>query len=487
MRVSIVVAAARNGVIGQHGGLPWKLPDDQRFFRSLTRGHCIVIGRKTFEEIGNKPLPERKNLVVSRTPRPSEGEVDFFVDLGSAVAFARAQGFDECFIAGGEGIYLEGLELADRVHLTRVEAEPEGDTWFPELDPAVWECVERRDHAADERHAHAFSFERYERRAPGRGIARDTRPTLLPRASARPDELVRTISESGTIAIKALVASELVSEALRLREHAPTAANALGRAMMGALLVAVGSAADDADEANVESVQVQFRGDGPMGSLTAIADSRARVRGTVQRPDTDCPHPDGSPNVARAVGLGTLNVVRHRPRWRSPYTGTVPLVSGEIAGDLTLYLTESEQTPSAMGLGVSFGARQRDVAACGFLIQALPGASDEDLARVEENVAALPRLSQLLESPLDANQLIDRLLQGLGSRERHRMSPRFYCPCTRERARRTLSLLERSELEELVAREARQEVVCEFCGRAYQIEGAELSSLLASLDRAVET
>lgn len=311
----------------------------------------------------------------------------------------------------------------------------------------------------------------------------DERPVIVPRATVRPDGLVRTISESGTIAVKTLVASELVCEALSLRPHAPTAGNALGRAMMGALLVAVGSAADDADEANVESVQVQFRGNGPLGSLTAIADSRARVRGTVQRPETDLAHADGSPDVARAVGLGTLNVVRHRPRWRSPYTGSVPLVSGEIAGDMTLYLTESEQTPSAMGLGVAFGPQLADVAACGFLVQALPGASDEDLAQVEENVAAMPRLSVLLEQGIDPHGLIDRLLLGLGSRERHHMAPRFYCPCTRERALRTLSLLEVEEVEELVRRQASQEIVCEFCGRAYQIEGFELRPLLEAMAR----
>ena len=307
---------------------------------------------------------------------------------------------------------------------------------------------------------------------PSEGLA------LVPRSTARPDELVRTISESGTISVKAIIASELVCEALSLRPYAPTSANALGRAMMGALLIAVGSAADDADEANVESVQVQFRGNGPLGSLTAIADSRARVRGTVQRPETDIPREDGSPNVARAVGLGTLNVVRHRPRWRSPYTGTVPLVSGEIAGDLTLYLTESEQTPSAMGLGVALGPQFSDVAACGFLVQALPGVTDEELSQVEENVAALPGLATLLEAQIDAHALIDRLLLGLGSRERHRMDPRFHCPCTRERAFRTLSLLEREEIEELVLRGDSQEIVCEFCGRAYQIEAPEMQRLL---------
>ena len=172
MRISLVVAAARNGVIGHEGGIPWKLPDDQRFFRNLTRGHCIVIGRKTFDEIG-KALPERKNLVVSRTPRPSDGGVEFFTSLADAIDWARAHGFAECFIAGGEGLYREGIEIADCVYRTRVEAEPEGDTFFPEIDESVWVCTERRHHAIDERHAHAFSFERWERLAVATGPARE--------------------------------------------------------------------------------------------------------------------------------------------------------------------------------------------------------------------------------------------------------------------------------------------------------------------------
>jgi molecular chaperone Hsp33 len=191
-------------------------------------------------------------------------------------------------------------------------------------------------------------------------------------------------------------------------------------------------------------------------------------------------HGDGSPDVAAAVGLGPLNVVRHRPRWRSPYTGTVPLVSGEIAGDLTLYLTESEQTPSAMGLGVAFGSKMDDVAAAGFLVQAMPSATDTDLARVEANVAAMPGLASLLDRPVDAHEILDRLLEGLGSRERHSMTPEFFCPCTRSRALRTLSLLEHQELSDLVNQGASQEVVCDFCGRAYQIAAEEMAPLLGA-------
>ncbi|MBJ18396.1 MAG: Hsp33 family molecular chaperone HslO [bacterium] len=298
------------------------------------------------------------------------------------------------------------------------------------------------------------------------------------RTTAQPDRLVRTISEAGSIGVKALVASDLVAEALARRPHAPTAGNALGRTMMGALLIAAGSAPDDADEANVESVQLQFRGDGPLGSLTAIADSRARVRGTVAHPEIALVFADDKPDIARAIGLGPLNVVRHRPRWRSPYTGTVPLVSGEVAGDLTLYLTESEQTPSAMGLGVAFAPGMADVAACGFLAQALPNASDEDLARVEENIAALPGLASLLEERITPDNLIDRLLIGLGSRDRHTLTPCFHCPCSHERALRTLSLLERSEIAEMIEGDECQEIICDFCGKDFQISAREMRPLL---------
>lgn len=312
-----------------------------------------------------------------------------------------------------------------------------------------------------------------------RGMEETASALPEPRATTGTDRLVRTISERGTIAIKVLVASELVAEALRRRPHAPTAGNALGRGLMGALLIAVGSAKDDADDANVESVQLQFRGDGPLGTLTAIADSRAQVRGTVRHPEVSLVRASGAPDIARAVGLGPLNVVRHRPRWRTPYTGTVPLVSGEIAGDLTLYLTESEQTPSAMGLGVSFGEGMRDVGACGFLVQALPDASEGELAIVEENVEGLPGLATLLDEPIGPHELIDRLMAGLGTRARHEMRPRFHCPCSEERALRTLQLLEREELEALVREGASQEVVCDFCGRDYQIGADAMAPLLA--------
>lgn len=291
---------------------------------------------------------------------------------------------------------------------------------------------------------------------------------------ARPAALVRTVSTGGGVAVRAIIGSNLIAEAMSIRQMAPTAINALGRLMMGAVLIAVGSG----DEREDETVQVQLRGDGPLGSLVAISDWQGRVRGTVSQPAAHVVLKDGSPDVARAIGLGTLTVVRHRPAWREPYSGTVPLVSGEVAGDLTLYLTESEQTPSAMGLGVSTTPDASAVVAAGFLVQILPDASSEEVDVVEANVQALPRLSDLVLTGTDADDLTDRLLAGVGSRARHASAPVFHCPCTRKRALRTLQLLGDRELGEMVVARVEQEVRCQFCGRAYTFLPDEIGALI---------
>ena len=163
MRVSIVVAVARNGVIGHGDRIPWRLPDDQRFFRELTTGHALIMGRKTYESIG-RPLPNRENLVLTRGSIAPRAGLQVFRDLESAIEWARAQGLEECFVAGGEAVYREALVLADRIHRTLVEASPEGDVHFPEIDETIWHCVERVPHDPDERHAHAFTIETWERR-----------------------------------------------------------------------------------------------------------------------------------------------------------------------------------------------------------------------------------------------------------------------------------------------------------------------------------
>jgi dihydrofolate reductase len=153
--VSIIVAADERGGIGRRGTLPWHLPEDLKRFKALTMGKPIVMGRKTWDSIG-RPLPGRRSLVVSRQPGFARDGVEVFASLESALR-AAADGPEVCVIGGAE-IYRQALPLAELVHLTRVHASVDADTFFPPLEPADWEEIVREDRPADERHAHACSF-----------------------------------------------------------------------------------------------------------------------------------------------------------------------------------------------------------------------------------------------------------------------------------------------------------------------------------------
>lgn len=161
-RLTIVAALAANRVIGRDGGLPWHLPDDLKHFQRLTTGSPVVMGRKTFDEVG-KPLPNRTNIVVTRQRDWAADGVLVSHSLDDALALAGADAA-EVFIIGGAEIYALALPLAQRMVLTHVQAEVEGDTWFPQWDADAWREVSRAEHAVDERHAHAFTIIDYARR-----------------------------------------------------------------------------------------------------------------------------------------------------------------------------------------------------------------------------------------------------------------------------------------------------------------------------------
>ena len=163
MKLSVLAAVSENRVIGRRGRLPWRLPDEMRHVKQLSMGHCLLMGRKTFESIG-RPLPGRTTIVITRNPGFAREDVVVARDLDAAVAAAAERGDDEAFVFGGEAIYRLTLPKADRLYLTRVHAEVEGDAVFPEFDERDWELVSQTEHPADEHHAHAFTFQRYERR-----------------------------------------------------------------------------------------------------------------------------------------------------------------------------------------------------------------------------------------------------------------------------------------------------------------------------------
>ena len=160
MRRSLVVAVARNGVIGRDNRLPWRLPDDLAYFKHVTMGHPVVMGRRTWQSIG-KPLPGRTNIVVTHDPAfQAPGCV---VAHSLEEAWRAAEGADEVCVIGGTSLFAETLPLADVIHLTEVEADVPGDTYFPEFDRAAWRETEIARHVADARHAYPFRIVRLER------------------------------------------------------------------------------------------------------------------------------------------------------------------------------------------------------------------------------------------------------------------------------------------------------------------------------------
>ena len=285
--------------------------------------------------------------------------------------------------------------------------------------------------------------------------------------SGTSDQLVRTVTVGGDVALSAVVGTGLVREATNRREMSPTAVNALGRGLVGVVLLSVGLKGG-------ESLQLRFAGDGPLGDLLAITDDQARVRGTIRNPMARVPPRNGRFDVGGGMGRGLLSVVRSHPNWREPHTGVVEIETGEIARDLAKYLTESEQTPAAVALGVGLDREGRVDATAGVMVRVLPGARNDVVAHVEANVASLPNVAELVRMGFDADGLLDHLARGVGVGERDYTTPRFHCPCNRQRALETLGLLGSEAITEIVELGQGQEVCCHFCGLAYQLTSDEV-------------
>lgn len=164
MRVTLIAAMARDRVLGLDGAIPWRLPVDLRRFKKRTMGHHLVMGRRTWDSIG-RPLPGRRTVVVSRRPDLAvPDEVTVAPSLDAALALAEAAGETEVFIAGGGEIYRQALSRADRLDLTEVDLDTEGDTFFPEIDEDDWREISNEEHPADERNPHSCRFRVLERR-----------------------------------------------------------------------------------------------------------------------------------------------------------------------------------------------------------------------------------------------------------------------------------------------------------------------------------
>jgi dihydrofolate reductase len=165
MIISHIAAMAENRVIGKNNDLPWKLPDDMKFFMNTTKGHHVIMGRKNYDSLHEKfkPLPNRTNIVVTRQLKFEAPGCTVVNSIDDAVAIARKNNESEAFVIGGAEIYQLSLPMTNRIYLTEIHSVIEGDTFYPEFNKREWKEVSRTPHAADDRHKYAFDFVIYER------------------------------------------------------------------------------------------------------------------------------------------------------------------------------------------------------------------------------------------------------------------------------------------------------------------------------------
>ncbi|HJC01883.1 MAG TPA: Hsp33 family molecular chaperone HslO [Candidatus Gemmiger stercoripullorum] len=281
--------------------------------------------------------------------------------------------------------------------------------------------------------------------------------------------LLRGISENGGVVFYGVDSTDIVREMERLHKTSAVTTAALGRlltaaAMMGAML-----------KGGRDTVTLQVNGGGPAGRLLAVADGSGHVKGYVQHPVVELPpRADGHLDVGGAVGKdGTLDVIRDLGL-REPYIGQVPLVSGEIAEDVTRYFAISEQTPTVCALGVLVNADLSVQCAGGFIVQLLPGATEEEITQLEKNIAAMPAVTALLAQGKSVRDMLDMALGGFAPDVLDTSAAVYRCDCSEERVQRMLRSLGRKEVERLRDEDPRAEVDCQFCDKVYHVDLNEL-------------
>lgn len=285
-------------------------------------------------------------------------------------------------------------------------------------------------------------------------------------------KLVRMISTEGDLTVIAADTTDAVAMAEQIHKTSAVTSAALGRlltaaSMMGAVL-----------KGKDDSLTLRLSGDGPAGSVIAVSDSFGNVRGYISNPIVEIPlNIKGKLDVAGAVGTnGTLTVMKDLGL-KEPYIGQVPIISGEIAEDITSYFAVSEQTPTVCALGVLVNPDLTIKAAGGFIVQLLPTAMDDTIEKVEECIKDIPSVTQMLTSGMAPEDICRRVLGKFDLELLDESSPEYRCNCSKERVSKALISLGKDELEDM-AKENGTEVCCHFCDKKYNFTPSEIRNLI---------
>lgn len=285
------------------------------------------------------------------------------------------------------------------------------------------------------------------------------------------DYIVRATAADGQIRAFAAYTKDVVEEARRRHNTSPTATVALGQlltagTMMGAMM-----------KNDTDILTLQIRCDGPLGGLTVTADNQGNVKGYAVHPDVDVPVKNGQINVADALDLGVLNVIKDMGL-KEPYVGQTILETSEIAKDLTYYYMNSEQVPSSVGLGVLMNKDNTVKCAGGFIIQLMPFAEDATIDKLEENLKNVTSVTELLDHGCTSEGLLEALLGNLGIEVLDTLPTQFHCNCSKERVEKAVASVGREDLQAMIDDGEDIEVKCDFCNSTYKYTVDELKEIL---------
>ena len=289
------------------------------------------------------------------------------------------------------------------------------------------------------------------------------------------DEIVRMMTRDGAVKAMAITGRDLTERARQIHKTLPVATAALGRTLMACSMMG------DMLKGEDDSLTLRINGGGPLGTITPVSDSSGNVRGYVQNGQVDLPRKGPAKlDVGAAVGRdGYLTVIRDLGL-KEPYVGSVALVSGEIAEDLTSYFVESEQIPTACALGVLVDRDQSVLCAGGYILQLLPGADGAVIDRLEEAVGKLGPVTEVLRGGADARALLERLLDGMEPELLERSPVTYRCYCSRERVERAIVSMGAKEIQDMIDAQGEAEVTCQFCDQVYRFSREELEALRES-------
>lgn len=290
------------------------------------------------------------------------------------------------------------------------------------------------------------------------------------------DRIVRAISTDGMVQAAAICSRDLTERARQIHKTLPVATAALGRALAAASMMGNALKSDGA------SLTLQFKGGGPLGTVLAVSDNEGNVRGYVTNPHVDIPlRKDGKLDVGTAVGHeGTLTVIKDL-HMKEPYVGTIDLLGGEIAEDVAGYFVESEQIPTACALGVLVDRDQSVKAAGGYLIQLMPGAAEDTIAKVEGGIMAAGAVSAILEKNDDPEAMLRTVMSDFDLKILETCPVEYRCYCSRERVERALISLGRTELEQMLSEQGGCQLTCQFCDAVYEFTAEDIQRLLKNL------